>query len=101
MPSYWAQICIPPAGSSLRRRSSVCNLNVKDIASSYVECGRRQATFGRSVRQYDRVPTYPPGRRCRNPREIACAVAWLAGPEAATMTGQTVSLNVSVSIVGT
>ena len=38
--------------------------------------------------------------RLAEPREIAYAVAWLAGPEAAMMTGQTVSPNGGASIVG-
>ena len=38
--------------------------------------------------------------RLAEPREIAYAVAWLAGPEAAMMTGQTVSPNGGVSIDG-
>ena len=38
--------------------------------------------------------------RLAEPREIAFAVAWLAGPEAAMMTGQTVSPNGGASIVG-
>ncbi len=38
--------------------------------------------------------------RLATPREIAFAVAWLAGPEAAMMTGQTVSPNGGASIVG-
>lgn len=38
--------------------------------------------------------------RLVEPREIAYAVAWLAGPEAAMMTGQTISPNGGASIVG-
>jgi 3-oxoacyl-[acyl-carrier protein] reductase len=38
--------------------------------------------------------------RLAEPREIAYAVAWLAGPEAAMMTGQVVSPNGGASIVG-
>ena len=34
------------------------------------------------------------------PEEIAYAVVWLAGPEAAMMTGQTVSPNGGIAIVG-
>lgn len=38
--------------------------------------------------------------RLAEPGEIAFAVAWLAGPEAAMMTGQTISPNGGASIVG-
>lgn len=47
----------------------------------------------------ERSHSVPLGRLAE-PREIAYAVAWLAGPEAAMMTGQTVSPNGGVSIVG-
>ena len=47
----------------------------------------------------ERSRSVPLGRLAE-PREIAYAVAWLAGPEAAMMTGQTVSPNGGVSIVG-
>lgn len=47
----------------------------------------------------DRGDAVPLGRLAE-PRKIAYTVAWLAGPEAAMMTGQTVSPNGGASIVG-
>ena len=46
-----------------------------------------------------RTGDYPLGRLA-TPEEVAYAVAWLAGPEAAMMTGQTVSPNGGIAIVG-
>jgi 3-oxoacyl-[acyl-carrier protein] reductase len=72
-------------------------ITVNAVAPGLVATPMTQESLGAQELEL-RSHTVPLGRLAE-PREIAYAVAWLAGPEAAMMTGQVVSPNGGVSIV--
>lgn len=73
-------------------------ITVNAVAPGLVRTPLTRKSIGDQALE-ERSRSVPLGRLAE-PREIAYAVAWLAGPEAAMMTGQTVSPNGGVSIVG-
>lgn len=72
-------------------------ITVNAVAPGLVATPMTQASLGAQELEL-RSHSVPLGRLAE-PREIAYAVAWLAGPEAAMMTGQLISPNGGVSIV--
>ncbi|MDO9413509.1 MAG: SDR family oxidoreductase [Pseudolabrys sp.] len=73
-------------------------ITVNAVAPGLIATPMTQASLGTEELAL-RSATIPLGRLAE-PREIAYAVAWLAGPEAAMMTGQLISPNGGASIVG-
>lgn len=73
-------------------------ITVNAVAPGLVATPMTQGSIGEDELR-KRGENFPLGRLAR-PEEIAYAVAWLASEEAAMMTGQTVSPNGGISIVG-
>ena len=71
---------------------------VNAVAPGLVSTPMTQGSIG-TEELSKRGRTVPLGRLA-HPEEIACAVAWLVGEEAAMMTGQTISPNGGATIVG-
>ena len=73
-------------------------ITVNAVAPGLIATPLTRRSIGEAALE-ERSRGVPLGRLAES-REIAFAVAWLAGPEAAMMTGQTVSPNGGASIVG-
>ncbi|MBS0536686.1 MAG: SDR family oxidoreductase [Proteobacteria bacterium] len=80
------------------RELAPCDITVNAVAPGLVATPLTRDSIG-TDELAKRARTVPLGRLAE-PREIAYAVAWLVGPEAAMMTGQTVSPNGGASVVG-
>lgn len=73
------------------------NIRVNSVAPGTVPSGLTSIVFGGEQGARDKAASVNPLKRSVEPEEIAAAFAYLASPEARTITGQTISVDAGLS----